>query len=57
MFTLQFETDSAAFDDTPATETARILRQIADRIQDGSFDESIRDTNGNAIGGFNLNDK
>ena len=57
MFTLQFETDNAAFDGGAATETAHILRQIAHRVEGGSFHESIHDINGNTIGGFSLNDK
>jgi len=54
MFTLQFETDNAAFIDYPAKEAARILREIADKVQDGTHEKSIIDINGNIIGGFRL---
>ena len=54
MFTLQFETDNAAFIDYPATEAARILREVAQAIEGGALDLSIRDVNGNKIGVFHL---
>ncbi len=51
MFKLSFETGNAAFDETPATEIARILRDIARKVEQGeSFGGRIRDVNGNTIG-------
>lgn len=53
MFTLSFETTNAAFTDDPVGETARILREIADKIegQHGRFYSApVRDMNGNSIG-------
>lgn len=53
MFKLEFETGNAAFDDMPEIEVARILRQIADRIEGPAgrfYDAPVRDINGNRIG-------
>ena len=55
MFKLQFETDNSAFDDGAATEVARILRAIADRVEDGNFEGFATDNNGNSVGKFRLN--
>lgn len=55
MFQIQFKTDNAAFEDSPASEVARILREVADKIEDGaSFEGRVRDCNGNTIGSFEL---
>lgn len=54
MFSLQFMTDNAAFNDMPASETAHILRDAARLIEDGALDWAIRDINGNKIGAFHL---
>lgn len=55
MFKLEFETDNAAFDgDDIVTETVRILRAVAERIEDGSERPSIRDINGHIIGRYEL---
>jgi hypothetical protein len=51
MVRLQFDTRNAAFDDAPATEIGRILRDIASKVERGeSFGGKIMDANGNAIG-------
>ena len=56
MFTMQFNTDNAAFEYSGgASETARILRKLAGRIEEGDFDGKIMDANGNSIGTFKLN--
>lgn len=55
MFTLKFETRNAAFDDFPASESARILREIAQKIEEGQLSGKIRDVNGNHVGNFTLN--
>lgn len=52
-FTLKFDTDNAAFEDTGlAHESARILRDVADRIENGAAIGTVRDVNGNTIGRF-----
>lgn len=56
-FRLQIACDNAAFEDGMATELARILRDVARRIESGedcgSF-VSVRDVNGNVVGSFAL---
>ena len=53
---IQFADNNAAFADEPATECARILRELADRFEAGGPDchdgiaENIRDYNGNTVG-------
>lgn len=56
MFKMDFATDNAAFDDMPATESARILREIARKIETGEQlgGGPIRDANGNRIGHWEL---
>ncbi len=54
MFSMQFDTDNAAFDDGPATEAVRILREVADMIERGCLGITLSDINGNTIGQFNL---
>lgn len=51
---IEFKTDNAAFDDNPATEASRILHEIAERIERGSKEDSIRDHNGNQIGHYEM---
>jgi hypothetical protein len=59
MFSLEFRTRNEAFGETPgdkATEVARILRSIADRLEaeaDGGTGK-VRDLNGNAVGQWTL---
>lgn len=57
MFKLSFDTDNAAFDDMPELEIARILRDIANRVESGEVSGyhkalNVRDINGNVIGTF-----
>ncbi|MCX7271609.1 MAG: hypothetical protein NTV19_00010 [Burkholderiales bacterium] len=49
---VQIETGNAAFDDSPATEIARILRDLARRFEEGGVDSEavLRDINGNKVG-------
>lgn len=65
MFKLSFETETAAFDDTPGIEVARILRHVADNLYQGPVADtlyqgpfatkgSIQDIKGNIIGKYNL---
>jgi hypothetical protein len=58
MFRLQFETDTPAFADDPVIETARILRDVAARLERGhEVGGKVRDLNGNAVGAFTLNNR
>lgn len=51
-FILNFNCDNAAFYDG-TTETARILRDCAERIEHGYIEPSvIKDINGNTIGHY-----
>ena len=50
MISIQFETDNAAFQDCRGEEIARILKEAAEKIEDGSTDFPIYDINGNKIG-------
>lgn len=57
MLIVKFDTDNAAFDgDNLAPECARILRQIADRIEQGNVGNfrTILDCNGNDVGRWKL---
>jgi hypothetical protein len=56
MFTLsEIKTDNAAFDDDGgAVEIARILRNIADRLDQGEREGAAVDANGNKVGEFCL---
>lgn len=50
-FDAHLESDNAAFVDNAATEVARILRKLADRIAAGAEGEfKLYDVNGNAVG-------
>jgi hypothetical protein len=62
---LEFAMDNAAFDDggDGRFEATRLLREVADRLEedelvreDGRAHGSIRDTNGNVVGGFEIVD-
>lgn len=50
--TITIETGNSAFDDGPMTETARILREVADRMEgDGILgNRNLFDHNGNRVG-------
>jgi len=43
---------NAAFAPAPGPEIARILREVADKIETGQFDGPVIDSNGNNIGKF-----
>lgn len=52
-FTVKIDTDNAAFGDAWQLETARILRDIADRLEAGeqfTHYQTLRDVNGNEVG-------
>ncbi|CAE6793303.1 hypothetical protein R70006_04950 [Paraburkholderia domus] len=44
------EVFTAAFEDTPGDEVARILREAAGKLEEGNFDFGLRDYNGNRVG-------
>lgn len=49
--TITIKTDNAAFEASPGTEVARILRQLADRLMRGAVgDCPLMDSNGNKVG-------
>jgi len=54
MLTIRIETDNAAFGDRPEYETARILRRLADRMENTGLPDAegipLRDINGNRVG-------
>jgi hypothetical protein len=52
--TIKVNMDNAAFEE-PAAELARILRDIAERIEGGELMAfSLRDANGNNVGTFQV---
>lgn len=54
MFKLEIETDNAAFIDPRHVELARILREVADKIETKApAFGPIHDINGNTVGKFN----
>lgn len=56
MFRLTFKTGNAAFQENgdPALEAARLLRVIADKLDEGYTDGPIMDANGNSVGTWRL---
>jgi len=52
---IKFDTDNAAFDgDYIGYEIARILGDIAEKINGGRIDGVVIDINGNMVGGWSL---
>jgi hypothetical protein len=57
MLNVDLATGNDAFAENLAGESARILREIADRIEGGGWSglfQSVLDSNGNVIGTFRL---
>lgn len=55
--TVKVEMDNAAFEDAPATELGRILRKLADEVEnDGASFVRLMDSNGNKVGTFIINE-
>jgi len=48
--TITIETRNAVFADEPGYEVARILRNLADELEEGHRPEIMRDINGNTVG-------
>lgn len=45
---------NSAFADSPRDEVARILRDLAKKVEDGREDGAIHDVNGNRVGSWSL---
>lgn len=58
MFKLKIRTDNAAFEDGAPQELARVLRKLADRLDQTAAGEddggTVRDVNGNLVGDWVL---
>lgn len=54
--TITVHMDNAAFADVPASELARILRNLATEIEDGCTEKPLRDFNGNRVGEFKISE-
>lgn len=60
MFEITIETDNAAFGEDEGgagPEVARILREVADKVENGAAGGRVFDFNGNGVGRFNLTDE
>ena len=55
-FTMTVESANAAFEDEPDEEMARILRIVAEKIDDGYMAGPLLDRNGNTVGHFSYDD-
>lgn len=58
--TITIDTSNSAFEDSPTWETARILRELADRLSHGGGLPTLlwlRDANGNVVGEFVTKDE
>lgn len=54
-FEMKMQCNNAAFADAGVhAETARILREMADKIEAGADNGILRDVNGNNVGSFEL---
>lgn len=51
-FTLEIKTGNAAFEDAKEIELVRILRKIADQVENGKLDGLAMDFNGNRVGSY-----
>lgn len=51
---VQIDSDNAALEGDPRGESARILRRIAERIEEGATYGRCLDLNGNAVGRWAL---
>lgn len=54
MLKIQIETDNAAFEDEKSLECGRILREIADKMEEGYIHGPCLDYNGNKVGTWEL---
>lgn len=51
---IEITMNNAAFEDQPATELARILRECAVYSEEGATEMTLRDINGNKVGKFEV---
>ena len=51
---LDLNSSNAAFEESGEFEVARILRDVADKIERGESDGRLRDVNGNNVGSWFL---
>lgn len=54
MFTLTFDTDNAAFEESREAEFAQIFAQVLFAVRAGKTSAKVKDTNGNTVGSFSL---
>ena len=54
MLKIEIKTDNAAFTECPQDECARILRDIAEKMEIGCVDGVCIDYNGNRVGSWEL---
>lgn len=54
---IEISSDTAAFDDEPEFESARILRDIATQVESGYDGGTVRDINGNSVGCWSFKDR
>jgi hypothetical protein len=54
MFTLTFKTDNEAFSPDAITEVVRILRDVANRVEQGRTVGPCMDANGNRVGSYTV---
>ena len=58
-FVLTIDMDNAAFEEVPSVEVARILRDVAERIEyhpnfSPGHSQPVHDINGNLVGSFSV---
>ena len=56
MLTIKIKRENAAFGDYKHSETARILHDLAAKIEFADYPETLRDANGNKVGTVKVTD-
>lgn len=56
-FVVTIKTDGAAFEEWPDMEVSRILREIAEGLEDGISYRKLFDYNGNVVGSATYTDE
>lgn len=51
-FRLEIKTTNAAFEEDPGPELARLLREAADKVENGTVTGILHDYNGNRVGEY-----
>lgn len=49
-FTVKIDCDNSAFGETPEYEVARLLRDLAEHVVNGTTAKRLYDSNGNEVG-------